>query len=90
MCGRFFRHGVSWEEYSSYLNLFEYAGIDPPEPAYNIAPTQIAPIVRIADEDEVAPRGARHLAHVGDEAIALGRCWGLGAVGAGGMFRECP
>lgn len=62
MCGRFFRHGVSWEEYNSYLNLFEYAGIDPPEPAYNIAPTQIAPIIRIADEDEVVPRGERHLA----------------------------
>ncbi|MEL7041808.1 MAG: SOS response-associated peptidase [Pseudomonadota bacterium] len=62
MCGRFFRHGVSWEEYSTYLDLFEYAGIDPPEPAYNIAPTQIAPIVRIAMEDENVPAGARHLA----------------------------
>ncbi|MEO0451348.1 MAG: SOS response-associated peptidase [Pseudomonadota bacterium] len=62
MCGRFFRHEVSWEEYHSYLNLFEYAGIDPPEPAYNIAPTQIAPIVRIATEDEPVPKGARHLA----------------------------
>lgn len=62
MCGRFFRHGVSWEEYSSYLNLFEYAGIDPPEPAYNIAPTQIAPVVRIATEDEAVPEGVRHMA----------------------------
>lgn len=62
MCGRFFRHGVSWEEYSSYLSLFEYAGIDPPEPAYNIAQTQIAPIIRTAIEDEHVPQGARHLA----------------------------
>jgi len=62
MCGRFFRHGVSWEEYSSYLNLFENAGIDPPEPAYNIAPTQIAPIIRIAVEDEHVPKGVRHMA----------------------------
>lgn len=62
MCGRFFRHGVTWEEYHSYLNLFEHAGIEPPEPAYNIAPTQIAPIVRIATEDDAVPKGERHLA----------------------------
>lgn len=62
MCGRFFRHGVTWEEYSSYLRFFISEGVEPPEPAYNIAPTQIAPILRIATEDEPVPAGERWLA----------------------------
>lgn len=62
MCGRFFRHGVSWEEYSSHLNLFEPVGVAPPAPAYNIAPTQIAPIIRLSSEDEAVPPGERHMA----------------------------
>ena len=62
MCGRFFRHGVSWEEYRSYLDLIVPDGVEPPEPAYNIAPSQIAPIVRIATEDEDFEKGARCLA----------------------------
>ncbi|MEM6898633.1 MAG: SOS response-associated peptidase [Pseudomonadota bacterium] len=72
MCGRFFRHGVSWAEYRDYLNLIppEDRGVevDPPEPAYNIAPTQIAPIIRLAAEGEPALKGQRLM------ALAM---WGL-------------
>ena len=50
MCGRFFRHKVSWEEYYAQLNLFRPKDIPEMEAGYNIAPTQIAPIIR-AHED---------------------------------------
>lgn len=46
MCGRFFRHGVSWADYHDYLNLIEPDGVEPPEANYNIAPMSIAPIIR--------------------------------------------
>ena len=62
MCGRFFRHGVSWEEYHNALNLIHPNGIQPPEPAYNIAPTQYAPIIRMAPEGEDVPRHAIQMA----------------------------
>ncbi|MDX1292041.1 MAG: SOS response-associated peptidase [Hyphomonas sp.] len=62
MCGRFFRHGVSWEEYHNALNLIHPNGILPPEPAYNIAPTQYAPIIRMAPEGEDVPRHAIQMA----------------------------
>lgn len=58
MCGRFFRHGVTWEEYYALLSLIVPEGVAPPEPAYNIAPTQIAPIIRLATEDE--PMAGEH------------------------------
>jgi len=61
MCGRFFRHGVTWAEYYAYLNLFGHDDTTPPEPAYNIAPTQFAPIVRAATEDEPYPAGSRRM-----------------------------
>ena len=47
MCGRFFRHEISWEEYLSYLNLFEWGEVRSTSAAYNIAPTQTVPIIRI-------------------------------------------
>lgn len=47
MCGRFFRHEVSWEEYLSYLNLFEWGEVRNTSAAYNIAPTQTVPIIRM-------------------------------------------
>lgn len=61
MCGRFFRHDVSWEEYQDALGVIRPTGVEPPEPAYNIAPTQIAPILRIATEDDPYPRHSRCL-----------------------------
>ena len=62
MCARFFRHGVSWEEYRDALNLVAPTGVDAPEPAYNIAPTQHVPIIRPAPEGEDVPRGALQMA----------------------------
>ena len=62
MCGRFFRHGVTWEEYHNALNLIHPNGIQPPEPAYNIAPTQYVPIIRMAPEGEDVPRHAIQMA----------------------------
>ncbi|MEM9584774.1 MAG: SOS response-associated peptidase [Pseudomonadota bacterium] len=57
MCGRFFRHDVSWEEYYTGLRLIIPEDVEPPEAAYNIAPTQIAPIIRHPTEDEDADAG---------------------------------
>ena len=62
MCGRFFRHEVSWAEYHSGLGIVRPDNVDPPEAAYNIAPTQLAPIVRQAPEGEDVETGARQLA----------------------------
>lgn len=62
MCGRFFRHGVSWAEYHAALRLIIPSGVEPPEPAYNIAPTQYAPIFRRAPEGEDVPRGEMQVA----------------------------
>lgn len=68
MFGRFFRHEVSWAAYRAALDLAVPEGVDPPEPAYNIAPTQLAPILRLAPEGEGLPRGAPQM------ALAM---WGL-------------
>lgn len=46
MCGRFFRHEVSWEDYSAWLNLILPDGVDPPEAKYNIAPMSYVPVIR--------------------------------------------
>ena len=46
MCGRFFRHKVSWEDYHAQLNLFRPEEIPELRAGYNIAPTQSAPIIR--------------------------------------------
>jgi putative SOS response-associated peptidase YedK len=50
MCGRFFRHGVTWEEYHDALGLIVPDSVDPPEPTYNAAPTQLHPIVRLTED----------------------------------------
>ncbi|MEL6323030.1 MAG: SOS response-associated peptidase [Pseudomonadota bacterium] len=62
MCGRFFRHGVSWSEYRDALSVIAPDGVEAPEAAYNIAPTQIAPIIRLAAEDEPGFAGERLIA----------------------------
>ncbi len=46
MCGRFFRHGVTWAEYHDALGLIVPEGVDPPEATYNAAPTTYQPIIR--------------------------------------------
>ena len=51
MCGRFFRHKVSWEDYYAQLSLFRPEEIPEIRPGYNIAPTQIAPIIRRRETD---------------------------------------
>lgn len=47
MCGRFFREDISWREYHDALNFINEPQADLFIPAYNIAPTQYAPIVRL-------------------------------------------
>lgn len=46
MCGRFFRHGASWADYRTWLNLVPPPGTEPPAPAYNAAPGSYQPIIR--------------------------------------------
>ena len=48
MCGRFFRTEVSYEEYLAHFDLSrdEEGGFPGTEAAYNVAPTQTAPVVR--------------------------------------------
>lgn len=52
MCGRFFRHKVSWEDYHAQLNLFKPEEIPEITPAYNVAPTQKSPIIRRQENGE--------------------------------------
>ena len=60
MCGRFFRHGVSWAEYHDALNLLGTEEGLELDAAYNIAPTQTAPIIRIKpDSDDLEMISAR-------------------------------
>ena len=48
MCGRFFRTEVSYEEYLAHFDLSRdgEGGFPGTEAAYNVAPTQTAPVVR--------------------------------------------
>ncbi len=62
MCGRFFRHGVTWAEYHAALSIIRPDRVEAPEPAYNIAPTQYVPIIRPAPEGEDVPAGALQMA----------------------------
>ncbi|WP_300379271.1 SOS response-associated peptidase [Henriciella sp.] len=68
MCGRFFRQDVTWADYHAALSILQPPeGVDPPESAYNIAPTQLAPILRhVPDRPGRAP--------IGEMAPAM---WGL-------------
>ena len=52
MCGRFFRHKVSWEDYYAQLNLFRPEEIPELYAGYNIAPTQSAPSIRQKENSE--------------------------------------
>jgi len=58
MCGRFFRHGVTWEDYRAMLNLIPPDGVEPPEPTYNAAPMSLQPVIRrgeVPGTTELAP-----------------------------------
>lgn len=48
MCGRFFRHGVTWSDFHAWLNLIPPDEVDPPEATYNAAPGSYQPILRNA------------------------------------------
>ncbi len=61
MCGRFYRVDLSWADFASALDLWLPEGVDPPEGAYNMAPSHYAPIIRQAPEGEDAPRGKAQL-----------------------------
>lgn len=68
MCGRFFRHGVSWEEYHASLGLVAPDGVAPPEPTYNAAPMSVQPIIRHAPDQGFG----------GEAPLELAPChWGL-------------
>ncbi len=57
MCGRFFRTEVSYEEYLAHFDLTRHGDFPGTEAAYNVAPTQTAPVVRRradADDAELA------------------------------------
>ena len=62
MPGRFFRQDISWDDYREATGLVPPPGIEPPEPAYNIAPSQFVPIIRMAPEGEYVPPGTVQLA----------------------------
>lgn len=57
MCGRFFRHGVTWADYRAWLNLVPPDETEPPEPTYNAAPGSYQPIIRMTRNGtaELAP-----------------------------------
>ena len=62
MTARFFRRDISWTDYRAAIDLVPPPGIDAPEAAYNITPSQHAPILRRAPEGEYAPRHAIQIA----------------------------
>ncbi len=49
MCGRFFRTEVSYEEYLAHFDLSRSGDFPGTEAAYNVTPTQTAPVVRRPD-----------------------------------------
>jgi len=52
MCGRFFRHDVSWADYRAALDLITPEGVEPPEPTFNAAPMSLQPVLRRADRED--------------------------------------
>jgi putative SOS response-associated peptidase YedK len=62
MTSRFFRRAISWADYRAVIDLTPPPGVAPPEPEYNIAPGQFAPILRRAPEGEDVPRDAIQMA----------------------------
>jgi putative SOS response-associated peptidase YedK len=87
MTTRFFRREISWDVYREGIGLAPPPGVDPPEAAYNIAPSQPCPIVKTSQpglhEGDYAPHG---------RAMLLPAFWGLIPVWAGprATFGEKP
>ncbi|MBF18384.1 MAG: DUF159 family protein [Hirschia sp.] len=46
MCGRFYRHEISWDEYHASLSIIQPDGVEAPEAKYNVAPMSFAPIIK--------------------------------------------
>jgi len=53
MCGRFFRHEVTWAEYHDAIGLIPPEHVDPPEATYNAAPMSVQPIIRYHEHKNV-------------------------------------
>lgn len=49
MCGRFFRHDVTWADYRAALDLIPPENVEPPGPTYNAAPMSLQPVIRKAE-----------------------------------------
>jgi putative SOS response-associated peptidase YedK len=62
MTSRFFRRAISWDNYRAAIDLVPPPNVEPPEAEYNIAPSQVVPIIRRAREGEYAPRHAIQVA----------------------------
>lgn len=62
MTARFFRRPIAWADYRAAIDLVPPPGVDAPEAQYNIAPSQVVPILRRAPEGEYAPRHAIQIA----------------------------
>jgi putative SOS response-associated peptidase YedK len=62
MTARFFRREIPWDELTARTGLVPPPGVDTPEAQYNIAPTQIAPIIRPAPDGEYTPRDTIQMA----------------------------
>ncbi len=54
MCGRFFRHDVTWADYAGALDLVIPENVDPPEATYNGAPMSHQPVFRLAGQGQGA------------------------------------
>jgi putative SOS response-associated peptidase YedK len=78
MTARFFRRPIAWDAYCAALDFLPPPGVEPPEAAYNIAPGQPCPVIRISApglyEGDYAPHGW---------AMMLPAFWGLIPVWAG-------
>ncbi len=62
MTARFFRREIAWRDYVEATGLVPPAGVEPPPAQYNIAPTQLAFVLRAASPGlyvgDYAPHGA--------------------------------
>jgi putative SOS response-associated peptidase YedK len=62
MTSRFFRRNIDWSAYRAAIDLVPPPKVEPPEAQYNIAPSQVVPILRRAPEGEYAPRHSIQIA----------------------------
>ncbi len=62
MTARFFRRDIDWSAYRAAIDLTPPPNVEPPEAQYNIAPSQVVPILRRSPEGEYAPRHAIQIA----------------------------